>query len=340
MILFDCIYVNNGGGKVLLDLLVERVNKLRLNIQFLFDDRISNSYDSDQFVIPPIYIKAGEHSRINYYKLNSEKFKKIFAFGNVPPPIKLNIPVYTYLHNVLYLEKRKHVNLFISLKIYLKEFYIKRVKKNTDFWIVQTNLVKSKLALKWNISYDKILSIPFYNDEINKTVNNSNLTKNTITYIYVSNGESYKNHLRLFEAFEKFSFNKKNIELKVTIANEYSKIINEIEKYNLKGIPIHNLGLLCKNDIESIYSTVDFVLFPSLFESFGLGLIEAAQNNLPVIASDCDFVNEIIIPSKVFDPLDTFSICQALEYSYENNLNSAKLIVENKINDLLEIFKN
>lgn len=344
MILFDCVYVNNGGGKILLDVLVKRVNQLRLDVQFLFDERISKSYENVQFANPPLYIKAGEKTRLNYYKNNSSKYTKILAFGNVPPPIKLNVPVYTYLHNVLYLEKKKHINVFNFIKITLKEFYIRKVKKNTDYWIVQTNLVKSKLSHKWNLSNEKILTIPFFQDFIDSPtcINYINFrkTNSKITYIYVSNGESYKNHKRLFEAFEKFCLGKANIELKVTISNVYSNLISEIEKYNNRGIPIYNLGLLNKIEIQTIYQTVDFVLFPSFFESFGLGLIEAAQNNLPVIASDRDYVNEIIVPSLVFNPMSMNSILHALEYSYNNSLNPARLIVENKIHDLLELFEN
>ena len=297
MILFDCVYVNNGGGKILLDVLVKNVNLLGLDVQFLFDERISKAYDNNHFVYPPLYLKAREKTRINYYNSNNIKYTRILAFGNVPPPIKINIPVYTYIHNVLYLEKKKHVNFFNFLKITLKEFYIKKVKNNTDYWIVQTNLVKTKLSWKWNVPNEKILTIPFYQDYIDcsNSSSNFNLKKNSkLTYIYVSNGESYKNHKRLFEAFEKFSSGKENVELKVTISNDYADLIAEIEKYNIRGIPIYNLGLLNKNEIQSIYLIVDFVLFPSFFESFGLGLIEAAQNNLPVIASNCDYVNEII----------------------------------------------
>ena len=162
-------------------------------------------------------------------------------------------------------------------------------------------------------------------------------TSEEVLYGVLSNGENYKNHKRLFDAFGKFSYGKTNIELLVTISNNYSKLMSIIQKLKIKGVPVTNLGFLNKDDLQYVYSTVDIVLFPSFFESFGLGLIEAAQNNLPVLASNCDYVNEIIIPSKVFEPNNTVSLINALEFSYHNNLNPAKLIVENKINELLKI---
>ena len=69
---------------------------------------------------------------------------------------------------------------------------------------------------------------PFYN-VLNKNVINE---KNEIlTYLYVSSGEAYKNHLRLFNAFEHFAKNKKNVQLIVTLPDFYKnllKIINQL----------------------------------------------------------------------------------------------------------------
>jgi glycosyltransferase involved in cell wall biosynthesis len=82
------------------------------------------------------------------------------------------------------------------------------------------------------------------------------------------------------------------------------------------------------------------VIFPSLFESFGLGLVEAVQYKLPVISSNLDYVFEVIEPSLIFDPFDVQSISNALEYSITLNLKPSIIKIENKLNNLLEIFKN
>ena len=119
MILVDCVYINNGGGKILLDQLVISINGTNSNVQFLFDDRIVNNYKNEKFTNQPIFIKAGLNSRKIFYQLNKYKFSLVFTFGNIPPPIKLNIPVYTYLHNVLYLEKKNHLNLLILQILHL-----------------------------------------------------------------------------------------------------------------------------------------------------------------------------------------------------------------------------
>ena len=41
-ILIDSVYVNDGGGKILLDLLIDRIIKDKKEVDFLFDNRYEN----------------------------------------------------------------------------------------------------------------------------------------------------------------------------------------------------------------------------------------------------------------------------------------------------------
>jgi glycosyltransferase involved in cell wall biosynthesis len=338
MILIDCLYVNNGGGKVLLDQLVIEVNKTTIEVQFLFDIRVINFYNHNEFKYKPLYLKANIFRRFLFYLNNKDKYSFIFSFGNIPPPIKIKVPTYTYLHNVLFLEKKKYLNRYNTLIIYIKAFYIKLILKNTNFWIVQTPNVQKKLSEKWDIKTNNIIVIPFFNNTFIKD-NFANFSTK-FTYLYVSNGENYKNHINLFKAFENTFKSSNNVILFVTISKNYKKLLIIINNLNRKGIPIFNLGILSKEDIIKIYQKTDVVIFPSLFESFGLGLVEAVQYKLPVISSNLDYVFEVIEPSLIFDPFDVQSISNALEYSITLNLKPSIIKIENKLNNLLEIFKN
>ena len=51
MILIDAIYINNSGGKVLLDYLVEKTEVEKIDCFYLFDDRCKNDY---KFIPSPI----------------------------------------------------------------------------------------------------------------------------------------------------------------------------------------------------------------------------------------------------------------------------------------------
>jgi glycosyltransferase involved in cell wall biosynthesis len=47
-------------------------------------------------------------------------------------------------------------------------------------------------------------------------------------------------------------------------------------------------------------------------ESFGLPLIEARQAGLPILASELDYVRDIVDPEESFDPFSARSIVRAV----------------------------
>jgi glycosyltransferase involved in cell wall biosynthesis len=62
-----------------------------------------------------------------------------------------------------------------------------------------------------------------------------------------------------------------------------------------------------------MYNQVGALIYPSTFESFGLPLIEARQAGLPVLASELDYVRDILDPEQVFDPESAISIARAVK---------------------------
>ncbi|MGC8944468.1 MAG: glycosyltransferase, partial [Minisyncoccia bacterium] len=51
---------------------------------------------------------------------------------------------------------------------------------------------------------------------------------------------------------------------------------------------------LAYQKVLQFYQSVDLVVFPSYIETFGLPLIEAANFGIPLLASDLEFIKEII----------------------------------------------
>tara|TARA_Y100000766_G_scaffold178744_1_gene153474 strand:- start:218 stop:676 length:459 start_codon:yes stop_codon:yes gene_type:complete len=131
-------------------------------------------------------------------------------------------------------------------------------------------------------------------------------------FFYPASLNPHKNHKRLFKCFNKlYKMNYKNFFLLVTL--EYSQLPKEIRNNN----QIICLGALSTGAINQIYSLVDFLIFPSINESLGLPLIEATLYNLPVIASDLDYVYDVSKPFCTFDPFSEEDI-------FKKILNSAK----------------
>jgi glycosyltransferase involved in cell wall biosynthesis len=333
MLLIDGIYINKGGGKILLDLLISKFDNDILPVTFLLDKRVEHDYP--QLKGSVIFLKASIFKRHIFYKKNHHKFTSVLTFGNVPPTLKLNCNVYTYFHNVLLLESRiglKHI------KNHLKSFIIRLFSNNTDTWIVQSYYIKNLLIKHISLEHKKVLVLPifddniFYNREINIKPN-----YNDIKFLYVSTGELHKNHKNLFMAFEKYNKLYPYCSLTVTISNDYKKIIKLINKYKNNNINIINIGYVSKTKLNEIYKKCDICLFPSLNESFGLGLVEAAQFDLPIFASNLDYVFQLIEPSQTFDPTNIDDIYEKLLKSNELLNKKSKLLVKNQIDYIYKL---
>lgn len=334
MLLIDALYINNGGGKVLLDYLVQNLEDHQLEVFYLFDERCSNDFN----FIPShrkLYLKASLSSRHIFYKDNFQKFTKVFCFGNLPPTIRLNIPVYTYLQQKLYLNIPKEFSIPQKLLLRIKSLIFSKGLKNTNFLMVQSNLMKNGFLKKYKFKSDNVLVLPFYPNE---DLKNEEQNRERASYIYVSSGAPYKNHIRLLNAFCKFYDETKRGKLYVTVDSEIFTSLGELiqEKIN-KGYPIVNLGFIKRDKLIEQYNQTEYLIFPSLEESFGLGIVEAIECGCKVIGANLPYMFQVCEPSITFDPLNEESIYIALVESIKNNVHSTQQTINNGINQLIKL---
>ena len=331
MILIDAVYINITGGKMLLDILIEELEKKDLEIYYLLDYRIINNHPKIAKKNKIKYLKGSLINRLVFYRKNQHKFKKILCFGNFPPPLKLQGIVYTYFQNVLLSQ-----NKFISIKWYLKRLVFNKLSKNTDFWIVQTKSVKN--LLQNYLSTEKLIFIyPFFKKfdfKLNKKKKEIDPLKG-INFLYVSSGEVYKNHKNLISAFVNYNKIYKSSSLTLTVSKNYTELYALIQNCVSNGINIYNKGLIDKQLLSFEYEKADVFIFPSSFESFGLGLAEAVQFGLPVLAANLPYVFDVISPSSTFNPHDTNSIFKSMKDYEKYSKIPSKIIINNKLNEMI-----
>lgn len=333
MILIDAIYINNGGGKILLDYLIDHLEKTNLNIFYLLDSRIENEKYFIKNTNNCKYIKSSLISRYKFYKKNCNKFKKIFVLGNIPPPIKTYATVYTYFHNSIYLNIPKDFSFIEKLKYKLKISIIKFTSKNTNYWIVQSLTLRNQFIEKFDQSH-KINIIPFFPTLVNTEIVDKRLKK---SFLYVSNAQANKNHIRLINAFCKSYDVIKEGRLIVTVNNSFPIILEIIKKAQEKGYPIENLGFVNRDTLTRKYLESEYVIFPSVSESFGLGLIEGALLGCKILAADLPYSYAVCEPSAVFNPFDEESIYAIIQKAIKEEIPETTLIIQNQINDLIKL---
>ncbi len=76
---------------------------------------------------------------------------------------------------------------------------------------------------------------------------------------------------------------------------------------------VHFPGFVADADLPAVYSGAQALVFPSLYEGFGLPILEAMACNTPVICSDCSSLPELGGDAVLyFDPLDVESQTRTL----------------------------
>lgn len=134
--------------------------------------------------------------------------------------------------------------------------------------------------------------------------------------IYTSRIENPgKNHLRLIRAFEKLK-KEEAIPHQLVLAGADWHGAQEVHKVAAESTFSSDIlltGYVHGNDLPNLYCGAEMLVFPSLFEGFGLPILEAMACGVPVACSNLSSMPEISGGAAVlFDPLDVDSIAKGL----------------------------
>jgi len=161
-----------------------------------------------------------------------------------------------------------------------------------------------------------------------------------------------KNYLRLIRAF--FRVQKIYPDQHLLIVGgkgwDCDRLFAEVKILNLQD-NIHFLSYIKANNLVKLYNLAQALVFPSLYEGFGIPPLEAMQSGCPVICSQTSSIPEVVGESAIFiNPHDVESIKTALiralkkpedlKFLREDGLRRAKLfsweVSARKLLDIIE----
>jgi glycosyltransferase involved in cell wall biosynthesis len=135
-------------------------------------------------------------------------------------------------------------------------------------------------------------------------------------FLFVGTLEPRKNLLRLIEAMSTLpKYLKDSADLIIVGGKGWGRLNIHvfIEKLNLKN-NVKILGYTSDDHLRSLYSGALFLVMPSLYEGFGLPLVEAMAWGVPSLTSNISSMPEVIGNAGILvNPLDVKSIAYALE---------------------------
>jgi len=202
---------------------------------------------------------------------------------------------------------------------------IRWVKKEIGVIITDSQSTKNDLTEIIKIPKRKIYVIypgidkkrfyPQSKEKINKIKRKYGLSSYILA---VGTREPRKNFIRIIKVFKKL----KNENLQLAIAGKYGWG-EEIKKLkNSKTQKLKILGYVPNKDLAPLYSGACCFIYPSLYEGFGLPILEAMACGCPVITSNTSSMPEVAGEAAILiNPRKTIEITQAID----KIINSKKL---------------
>ncbi|MFH0959954.1 MAG: glycosyltransferase family 1 protein, partial [Pseudomonadota bacterium] len=134
--------------------------------------------------------------------------------------------------------------------------------------------------------------------------------------LYVSRIEHPgKNHVRLINAFSRLKARSKIPHQLVLAGTPWGRAeeVYETAARSSYTDDISFIGFVGGSDLPSLYSAADLFVFPSLYEGFGMPLLEAMACASPVACSNVSSMPEVAGDAALlFDPNDENDICRAM----------------------------
>lgn len=187
--------------------------------------------------------------------------------------------------NDIYWRNESMRNFF---RYYLGRFLIKKA----DGVRVVSQRTKKGLVEKLDILADKIVSVPLFTDFVQSNEKKEKNINDKFVYLWIGRFEKQKNLPMMLRCFKRVLEQNKNTLLRlVGSGTERENIEKMIQDLNI-GDNVEMIDWV--EDVNSEYQKADVYLLPSFYEGWGRVVIEAIQNNLPVVMTRVGCADEVV----------------------------------------------
>ena len=309
--------IHQGGGKVLLTPLLEILGNDPYCLLVL-DERIGWAGAADaaatvRMVKPTLTARLWNEVALCKWV---GRDTMILCMGNLPPLLAPSGRKTVFLQN-WYLASRAQLSGFpplTTLRIVIERLWLRFRLKRRDRIVVQTQTMKKHVEANLGRPAEVV---PFCDREgIVKTRASLASREKVYDFLYVASGEPHKNHRVLVQAWRLLAARGVFPRLCLTLGMQRNTELTQWIKAQIEeaGLNIELVGdELDHRQVLELYGQARAFIYPSLFESFGLPLIEAAEFGMPIVASDRAYVAEVVASFSSFDPQSALSVANAVE---------------------------
>ncbi|MCL6524639.1 MAG: glycosyltransferase [Thermoflavifilum sp.] len=180
-----------------------------------------------------------------------------------------------------------------GLKMLYLFVYLRHIHTN-DAIIVQQHQLREKLIERYHLPPEKVWVIPLVHRQYPSTCSASPASP-TYRFFYPSYPYAYKNHLLLFQAVQ-ILVNRgvSGFEIICTCGRKENGYIRKLIRRFSQSLPLRFTGVLPHQEVMNWYTQSHALVYPSLAETWGLPLSEAASLGKPILAVDLPYARETL----------------------------------------------
>jgi glycosyltransferase involved in cell wall biosynthesis len=245
------------------------------------------------------------------------------GLSNEIPELPANINKVVTIHDVIF-HKLPKTFPFIDRQMYA--YKTKKACHIADTIIAVSEQTKQDLIELFKINEQKIKVVyPTWNKEYEHDVhfvlkdefwNKYNLPRDFV--LFVGAISKRKNFIRLLQAMDTAENKDKNLVVVSNGGDDYDKAESYIYEKGMEG-RIFFLKELPWYELPIIYHMSQGLVYPSLYEGFGLPILEALRCGKPVIASNVSSMPEVGGDACIFiNPTDVEALSNAIHFIYYN----------------------
>jgi glycosyltransferase involved in cell wall biosynthesis len=218
----------------------------------------------------------------------------------VLPPVSGRIPTLLTVHDLSFVHSPE--TFPAQLVSYLNRVVPWSVGRATHI-LADSLATKQDLIDVWQVPAEKVTVLycgvnPMFRpieDEVRLTAVRHKYNLGTAPYVLcVGTVQPRKNYQMLIRAFQPVT---RQYPHNLIIAGGkgwlYDDMMAEVERQGLNG-RVHFIGFVDDADLPALYSGADLFAMPSLYEGFGLPLLEAMACGVPVLSSNVSSLPEVV----------------------------------------------
>jgi glycosyltransferase involved in cell wall biosynthesis len=239
---------------------------------------------------------------------------------SVMDPLTLSLPCVLTLHDI---QQEYHPEFFTAQELQFRQRTYKPSAEKASLIITDSEFTRQTLVEKYQVPATKVYSIFMGVDHTVFRSDHSQEELQRLKEKYClpeqfafcpANTWPHKNHVRLVRAWallRRYASVHCPLVLTGKAREGHGIFLAEVERLGLQREVLF-LGYVPRREMSLLYAAASFLIFPSLFEGFGLPVLEAMASGCPVACSNLTTPPEIAGGAALlFDPYSEEEIAEA-----------------------------